>query len=98
MSTSLKQGTTTQSTEQVRSSVGTAIPPTTTSTTTWLPTTAEQYSTENEIGTGLPQQQLGPRGRAERTALIVVAVFASGLLLCLLGVTFMLMWNRRQLR
>ena len=61
-------------------------------------TTAEEQSTGNEVGTGLPQQHLGPRGEAERTALIVVAVLAAGLVLCLLSVVFMLMWNRRQLR
>ena len=62
-------------------------------------TTAEEHYTGNDVGTGVPQQQqIGTKGGAERTALIVVAVIAAGLVLCLLCVAFLFMWKRRQLR
>ncbi|XP_078347618.1 uncharacterized protein LOC144632769 isoform X2 [Oculina patagonica] len=110
VSSSPNLSTTTKSAEEVTtsrgSSAGTAIKPHTTTATKSETevtsgigyTTTEEQSTGNEVGTGLPQQQIGARGEAERTALIVVAVIAAGLVLCLLGVAFLFMWNRRRFR
>ncbi len=106
MSSSPNQSTTTESAEEVTTSPGTSVvtakPSTTTSDTEATAgigyTTAEEQSTAKEIGTGLPQQQIDARGEAERTALIVVAVIAAGLVLCLLGVAFLFMWNRKLFR
>ena len=60
--------------------------------------TDEGQLTEKNIGTGLPREQAATSGKAERTALIVVAVIAVGLVICLLSLGFLVMWKRKQLR
>ena len=43
-------------------------------------------------------EQVATGGKTERTALIVVAVIAVGLVICLLSLAFLMMWKRRQFR
>ena len=58
----------------------------------------EEHSTRHDPGAKLPEQQIGTQGGADRTALIVVAVIAAGLALCLLGLAFLMMWNKKKFR
>lgn len=45
-----------------------------------------------------PEKQFSGTNEAERTALIVVAILAAGLVLCLFAMALLFLWNRRQLR
>ena len=47
-------------------------------------------------GANPPEQQIGTSGDADRTALIVVAVIAAVLVLCLLGLAVIFMRNKRK--